>query len=77
MDVEHKTFHFTLDPEFQQKIQDLEKEGWQLQPGVPPVVIYHLVKPKQAPVEAPKSALGKLIIDETKIFVRKAGESVQ
>lgn len=76
MEIEHLTKSFPVDNDLQKQVQELEAQGWQQIPGIPPVITYHLARPKQVP-EAPKQpetpplphSLGKLLINDDLIMV--------
>jgi hypothetical protein len=81
MEVEHKVVCVPIDENHQGELEALEKQGYQLIPGIPPVAVYHLARPKPA-VQAEGGQITnsdgpqfKLTIDDSKIFVQKpAGE---
>ena len=76
MDVEHIVRSFPVDGELKEKVAALEAEGYEIIPGIPPVIVYHLARTKKPPEEhndQPHS-LGKLTIDDSLITVIKAGE---
>lgn len=77
MEVEHKMVSIEIDENHQARLQELEREGYSLIAGVPPVAVYHLVRQKPQPGQAPPptGGMGTLSIDEAGVFVRKAGES--
>lgn len=60
MDVEHKVVSLPVDNELQAEVAKLEAEGWQLVPGVVPVMVYHLVRSKVAPEEQKDKGLQSL-----------------
>lgn len=59
MDVEHKVVSLPVDNDLQDEVKRLEADGWQVFPGIPPVMVYHLVRAKQ-PMPAPKTEETKL-----------------
>ena len=71
MDVEHIVRSFPVDENLQRSVQALEAEGYQIVPGIPPVIVYHLArsKPMEQPVEEGRTALGKLTINDNLIMV--------
>ena len=69
MEVEHIIRSFIVDENLQKQVQELEAQGYQIIPGIPPVIVYHLARPKQPPVEQGHSALGKMLINEDLISV--------
>ena len=81
MEIEHKVVCLPIDEKQMEILQGLEKEGYQLVPGVTPVAVYHLVRAKPAvvsepagPVSEPSTSGGpqfKFTIDDSKIFVKK------
>jgi hypothetical protein len=81
MEIEHCVKSFPLDENLQQETQKLQAEGWDTQKAIPPVVVYHLVRVKREPQkDLPASlrpgggGIGELQIDDSKIFIRRAGE---
>jgi hypothetical protein len=70
MELEHIVRSFPVDDNLQKEVQALEADGWQVIPGIPPVMVYHLARAKQAVVVQPESsALGRLQIDDSLIMV--------
>lgn len=71
MEVEHIVRSFPVDENLQKSVQALEAEGYQIVPGVPPVIVYHLArnKPSDKPADEPPHALGKLTINDDLIMV--------
>jgi hypothetical protein len=79
MEIEHKLVCLPIDEKQMGELQALEKQGYTLLPGIPPVTVYHLIRQKAAaeqsttkPNEPPSGPL-KLTIDDSKIMVVKAG----
>lgn len=70
MAVERKEVSFTVDPSLEGNVRALQAEGWTVEEGKLPVITYQLIR--QVP-DAPMG-VGKLQIDDSKIFVLKAGE---
>lgn len=75
MEVEHRIEVIPVTPELQTKINELEAEGWQLPPGVVPVIVYHLARVKGIPAAA-QNALGKIKIDDSKVHVLRQGQLI-
>ncbi len=76
MDIEHCVKSLPLDNNLPNEVEKLKAEGWDTPTGVPPVVVYHLVRVRKEPEpehgpELPHS-LGKLLIDDSKIFIQPA-----
>jgi hypothetical protein len=85
MEIEHKVVCLPIDEKQMEILQGLEKEGYQLVPGVTPVAVYHLVRAKSAVVPQPETTGNpppkiedstggpqfKFTIDDSKIFVKK------
>lgn len=77
MEVEHIIRSFPVDDNLQKEVQALEAQGWQIPPGFPPVMVYHLARMKapETPPKAPelppeiKHSLGRLAIDDSMIMV--------
>ncbi|MFZ0867802.1 MAG: hypothetical protein WAN06_14215 [Candidatus Sulfotelmatobacter sp.] len=74
MDVEHIVRSFPVDESLQKQVQALESEGYQIVPGIPPVIVYHLARPKKEQPQQSQSddqpgALGKLRINDDLIMV--------
>ena len=75
MDIEHTIKVFPIDADLQTNVQALVSDGWEVIPGIPPVAVYHLVRAKK---EHPAAAgMGRLTIDDSKIFVIPAGSTKQ
>lgn len=73
--MEQTSVTLTLDVSLPSKLHELESEGWEIMPGNPPKVTYHLVRdPKRA--KPAIGGLGKFAIDETKIHVIRDGKVV-
>lgn len=73
MEVEHATRMFPVNEKLAAELEQLQKEGWTLAPGVEPVAIYHVVRPKQQPMTQP-AGLGAMHIDEGKIGILRDGK---
>ena len=65
--MEFMTKVLKVDASLQAEIAKLADEGWQLVPGCEPQTVYQLCR-------EPKGAHGTIVIDESKVFVVKAGQ---
>ena len=74
-EVEHTVKTLQITPNLQAEIHALEAEGWQLVPGVLPVIVYHLVRQKNAPAVV-QGALGQIKVDETKVHILRDGKLI-
>ena len=72
MEVEQKIVSFPMDDKLPEKVNELVRDGWQLNPSAPAVAVYHLMREKRDVV---KESIGKLLINENLIHVIKAGQS--
>ena len=75
-EIEHIVKALTVDGTLDGELKKLQAEGWQTIPGVPAVVIHHLVRQKSQPVSA-GAGVGKLHIDDSKIMILRDGKLVQ
>ncbi len=73
--MEFKTVSLAVDNALQNELAKLHQEGWRLIAGCAPMATYALCR-EPAPLPTSAMALGKLEIDESKVFVVKAGEPV-
>lgn len=73
MEVEHATRMFPVNEKLSAELEQLQKEGWSLAPGIEAVAIYHVVRVKQQHVSKP-AGLGTLHIDESKIGILRDGK---
>lgn len=72
MEVERKLFTFDIDDSLTEKVEALTAEGWQIEEGKTPQITYELVRLLQS---APATmGVGRLVIDDSKVMVIKAGE---
>ena len=75
IEVEHEICSIPFNDKLPATLDALGKEGWQLIPGVQPVVIYHMVRVKGASANT-----GKLFtkveahIDEEKVQILRNGK---
>ncbi len=73
--MEFKTVSIPVDNTLQNELVKLHQEGWRLVGGCTPMAVYALCRePTPAPIQA--MAMGKLEIDDSKVFVTKAGDPV-
>lgn len=75
-EIEHVVRTFTVDDNLQAEIEKLQADGFQTIPGIPPVIVYHLMRQKSQPVAA-SAGLGKLSIDDSKVMIIRDGKMVQ
>lgn len=75
-EIEHVVKVLTLDESFGAELKRLEEEGYELLPGVLPVVVYNLIRKKKADDAPTGMALGKIKIDETKVHVLRDGNLI-
>lgn len=68
LDIEQAVQVFPIDQDLQGRVDALIKDGWTLVPGVAPVAIYHVLRVRQ-PAQPGIGALGKIKIDDAKIFI--------
>lgn len=80
MEVEYATRVIAVNDQLMAEVEKLAKEGWQLVPGIQPVAIYNLVRPKgfvaqsAAVLAAPGTAT--LTIDDSKIAIYRNGKPI-
>ena len=74
MQIERKTVTFDVDDELGGKVGVLNSEGWRVEAGKKPQITYELVRVVDA--KPPTMGQGRLVIDDSKIIVVKAGESL-
>jgi hypothetical protein len=72
--MEFKTVSLPLDETLQSEEVKLQQEGWQIIGGCKPMVTYALCREPIAPQGM--GAFGTLEIDDSKVFVTKAGDPV-
>jgi hypothetical protein len=71
MDFERVVREIPIDANFKDAIDQLQKEGWQIDPEVMPKAVYHLMRP------VPEGDMQlRLAIDESKISVIRDGKIV-
>lgn len=77
MEVEHDIKVLPVNESLQGEIEKLAKEGWALVPGVQPVAIYHVVRPKHSTshIMAP-TGKAHLSIDDSRIHIMRNGEII-
>ncbi len=73
--MEFKTVSIPVDNTLQNELLRLHEEGWRLVGGCTPMAVYALCR-EPAPLPTSAMALGKLEVDESKVFVVKAGDPV-
>ena len=73
--MEFKTVSIPVDETLQNELVRLHQEGWRLIAGCLPMATYALCREPQ-PLPTSAMALGKLEVDESKVFVVKAGDPV-
>jgi len=71
--IERCAVLLALNQDFQNQVNKLQADGWDLNPEAPPVAIYHLQRRTQHPVGA---GHGGVAIDDTKVHVIKGNGSV-
>ncbi len=72
--MEFKTVSIAVDETLQNELVKLHEEGWRLIAGCVPMATYALCR-EPAPSQG-NAAFGKIEIDESKVFVVKAGDPV-
>lgn len=80
MEVEYTTRAIAVNDQLMSELEKLAKEGWQLVPGIQPVAIYNLVRPKGF-VAQPAAVLAvpgnaTLNIDDSKIAIYRNGKPI-
>jgi len=75
-EIEHIVKTLTMDENIAEELKKLQDEGWQAVPGIPAVIVYHLIRQKAQPVSA-GAGVGKLQIDDSKIMILRDGKIVQ
>jgi hypothetical protein len=72
--VEHRTETLSLlDPDLQNKLAQLQAEGWQIVPGTHPVAIYHLQR-HVMPEQHAAVGIGRMHVDESRITIIPGGK---
>ncbi len=74
MELEYHTTMIPITETFQEEVQKLVNEGWEVLPGTKPVAVYHLVRIKKQ--FASVGGLGTFKIDESKISIIRGGKVV-
>ena len=76
--LEFQTLVLSLnDPNLQSTLEQMERDGWIMVPGVAPQVIYVICRTLQQP-QASGAGFGQLRIDESKLyFIDKDGNRVE
>lgn len=72
MELENEIKVIPVDENLPVEVAKLAAEGWQIVPGVKPIAIYHLVRQKKPEM----SAIGNLVIDDSKIHIMRNGKIV-
>lgn len=77
MNIEHDVRMIPMLPveKFQEEVNKLASDGWEIVQGVPPVAIYHIVRDKDK-VQAASMQV-RMGIDDTKIGILRDGKLVQ
>lgn len=73
-DFEHQIATIAIDDLFQANVKKLVDEGWIIVPKIPPVAVYHLIRPKVKPALA-AGGVAHLTVDDTKVFILRADGS--
>jgi hypothetical protein len=76
MDLEHLTETIPINEKFQERVNALIADGWEILPGTEPQAIYHLVRLKKVAQAAGIGGFGALSIDESKIHIIRGGKVV-
>jgi len=74
--MEYKTVTLPIDQNWQQEVQKLIDDKWDIVPGTQPCSIHHLVRAKQQVPVAGVGGLGTMKIDESKISIIRGGKVV-
>lgn len=75
MELEYSTVTIPINEEFQNEVQKLVNDKWEIVPGTKPVAVYHLVRAKPAQA-AGVGGFGTLNIDESKLHIIRGGKVV-
>jgi hypothetical protein len=75
MDLEYETKMIPINEQFQDEVNKLVADRWEIAPGTKPVAIYHLVRIKTAQAAA-VGGFGTMQIDESKIHLIRGGKVV-
>jgi hypothetical protein len=68
MDIETKTVSVPIDDNYPEALAKLQGEGWMARPDIPPVAVWHLIRPKGA-APGVGFAQGEMKIDDSRVFV--------
>lgn len=77
IEVEHDVKAIPLDANLQKEVERLAADGWELMPGVTPVGIYHIIRAKERDKALSAGGVGRLTIDESKVFILRDDKVVQ
>ena len=74
MELDTKKIELPVDEHLEEKLRELEKEGWGLVPGIKPIAIYTLcrLKPAAPPPTTGGMGFGRLLIDDAGVMVMPA-----
>jgi len=72
--LEFRTAVLELDDKFQERVNNLQQDGWMIMPGTQPVAFYQLCRQLERPAAA---GFATLQIDESKIGILRNGKMVQ
>jgi hypothetical protein len=75
MELEYDTVTIPINEQFQDEVNKLVADRWEIVPGTKPIAIYHLVRMKAAQAAA-VGGFGTMQIDESKIHVIRGGKVV-
>lgn len=70
--LERKSVTFDVDEFLSSKVEALSAEGWQVESGKKPQITYELAR--IVTEDPPSMGVGRLVLDDSKIMVIKAGE---
>lgn len=71
-ELEHIVKVLTVDSTFGEELKKLEKEGYELMPGILPVIVYNLVRKKHPGI----GGVGTIHIDDTKVHILREGKLI-
>ena len=74
MDIEHDVKVLQLDESLDSEVTKLRGDGWELIPGIKPVIVYHLARIKRQPSAA---GIGRMVIDDSKVMIIPASKLPQ
>jgi hypothetical protein len=75
MELEYDTVTIPINEQFQDEVNKLVADRWEIVPGTKPIAIYHLVRMKTVQAAA-VGGFGVMQIDESKIHVIRGGKVV-